>query len=276
MKEFYFELVVKSKNALEFFKNFAFEMGVDAVEFKDDFFIIRDSDENYINTIKFAFKEYKKSLEKALNLKIDLTLQEEKKQNIDWINEYKKGVKPIEIGEIYIHPSWEKQKDGKLNLMIDPALAFGSGHHESTNMCLELIQNFKNGYKSSLDVGCGSGILSIALAKFGLSVSSCDTDEEAVLATKENALKNSVKIDEIWTGSVTNTDKTYDIVVANIIADIIVILKNDLIKSLNKGGTLILSGILDKYSDKIKAEFCELELVQSLQKNDWMSFVFKK
>ena len=275
MKEFYFELIVRS-NALEFFKNFAFEMGVDAVEFKDDFFIIRDEDKSSIDTLKFAFLEYKKSLEKALNLKIDLELKDEKKKNIDWIDEYKKGVQPVEVDEIYIHPSWEKPKDNKLNLMIDPALAFGSGHHESTNMCLALIQKYKNGYKSALDVGCGSGILSIALSKLGLEVTACDTDAQAVLATKENALKNGVELFEIYTGSVTNTDKTYDIVVANIIADVIIVLKNDLIKSLNKGGVLILSGILEKYFDKIKKEFCQLELVESLQKNDWVSFVFKK
>ncbi|WP_304339233.1 50S ribosomal protein L11 methyltransferase [Campylobacter ureolyticus] len=275
MKEFYFELIVRS-NALEFFKNFAFEMGVDAVEFKDDFFIIRDEDKSSIDTLKFAFLEYKKSLEKALNLKIDLELKDEKKKNIDWIDEYKKGVQPVEVDEIYIHPSWEKPKDNKLNLMIDPALAFGSGHHESTNMCLALIQKYKNGYKSALDVGCGSGILSIALSKLGLEVTACDTDAQAVLATKENALKNGVELFEIYTGSVTNTDKTYDIVVANIIADVIIVLKNDLIKSLNKGGILILSGILEKYFDKIKKEFCQLELVESLQKNDWVSFVFKK
>lgn len=275
MKEFYFELIVRS-NALEFFKNFAFEMGVDAVEFKDDFFIIRDEDKSSIDTLKFAFLEYKKSLEKALNLKIDLELKDEKKKNIDWIDEYKKGVQPVEVGEIYIHPSWEKPKDNKLNLMIDPALAFGSGHHESTNMCLALIQKYKNGYKSALDVGCGSGILSIALSKLGLEVTACDTDAQAVLATKENALKNNIELFEIYTGSVTNTDKTYDIVVANIIADVIIVLKNDLIKSLNKGGILILSGILEKYFDKIKEEFCQLELVESLQKNDWVSFVFKK
>ncbi|GKH61103.1 50S ribosomal protein L11 methyltransferase [Campylobacter ureolyticus] len=275
MKEFYFELIVKS-NALEFFKNFAFEMGVDAVEFKDDFFIIRDEDKSSIDTLKFAFLEYKKSLEKALNLKIDLELKDEKKKSIDWIDEYKKGVQPVEVGEIYIHPSWEKPKEAKLNLMIDPALAFGSGHHESTNMCLALIQKYKNGYKSALDVGCGSGILSIALSKLGIEVSACDTDVQAVLATKENALKNGVELFEIFTGSVTSTDKTYDVVVANIIADVILVLKNDLIKSLNKGGVLILSGILEKYFDKIKKEFCQLELVESLQKNDWVSFVFKK
>lgn len=274
MKDVYFELSVCSKNALNFFKEFVFELGVNAVEEKNDCFIIRD--ENSLENIEFALREYKKSLEKALKLDIDLNLNLESKQNVDWINEYKKGVKPIEVGEIYIHPSWEKPKDKFINIIIDPALAFGSGHHESTNMCLNLIQKYKSDYKTALDVGCGSGILSIAMAKLGLGVSACDTDEQAIKSSRENALKNEVSLDEIWASSITNLNKRYDIVVANLIADIILVLKKELIKSVQKGGVLIISGILEKYKDIIKAEFCELELLEITQKNEWLSFVYKK
>lgn len=274
MKDVYFELSVCSKNALNFFKEFVFELGVNAVEEKNDCFIIRD--ENSLENIEFALREYKKSLEKALKLDIDLNLNLESKQNVDWINEYKKGVKPIEVGEIYIHPSWEKPKDKFINIIIDPALAFGSGHHESTNMCLNLIQKYKSDYKTALDVGCGSGILSIAMAKLGLGVSACDTDEQAIKSSRENALKNEVSLDEIWASSITNLNKQYDIVVANLIADIILVLKKELIKSVQKGGVLIISGILEKYKDIIKAEFCELELLEITQKNEWLSFVYKK
>lgn len=274
MKDVYFELSVCSKNALNFFKEFVFELGVNAVEEKNDCFIIRD--ENSLENIEFALREYKKSLEKALKLDIDLNLNLESKQNVDWINEYKKGVKPIEVGEIYIHPSWEKPKDKFINIIIDPALAFGSGHHESTNMCLNLIQKYKSDYKTALDVGCGSGILSIAMAKLGLGVSACDTDEQAIKSSRENALKNEVSLDEIWASSITNLNKQYDIVVANLIADIILVLKKELIKSVQKGGVLIMSGILEKYKDIIKAEFCELELLEITQKNEWLSFVYKK
>jgi len=270
----YFELTIWSKNALELFKEFVFELGVSAIEEKEDCFIIRD--EESLENLEFALKEYKKSLEEALDLELDLTISLEEKENRDWIDEYKKGVKPIEVDEIYIHPSWDESKEGFINIIIDPALAFGSGHHESTNMCLSLIQKYKNGYKTALDVGCGSGILSIALAKLGLNTSACDTDSLAVSSTKENALKNSVSLNEIWTGSIASLDKKYDLVVANLIADIILMLKKELIKSVEKNGVLIMSGVLDRYEEIIKAEFKELELVEVLQKNEWLSFVYRK
>lgn len=273
----YHELEVKSTNALELFKNFSFELGISAVEEIENGFIIRDNES--LENLKFALNEYKNALENSLKTKIDLSLNLSQKQNRDWIDEYKKGVKPILVGEIYIRPSWEKALDERLNIIIDPALAFGSGHHESTNLCLNLLQKYKNGYKTALDVGCGSGILSIALAKLGLSVSACDTDILAVESSKENAIKNEVVFSEIWQGSADGAvanSKKYDIVVANIIADIIFIIKNDLIKSVESGGILVLSGILEKYLDRVKTEFKALNLLEISKDGEWVSFVFKK
>ena len=209
----------------------------------------------------------------------------EKKPNLDWINEYKKGVEPIAVGRFFVRPSWYEKADLKdengkdlIDIIIDPALAFGSGHHESTNMCLNLISKYAdvNSQKTALDVGCGSGILSVALAKLGIKVSSCDTDEQAVYATEQNAKKNGAEIDEIWVGSISNLTNSYDLVVANIIADVILMLQNDLKKSVKKGGILILSGILEKYLDRIKNSFSELNLLEVKQKNEWVSLVFKK
>lgn len=280
MKDFFYEMVVKT-DAMELFKEFAFELGIACVEEKENSFIIRDEDE--LTNYEFAFFEYKKAIEKALNSKINLEISVEKKPNLDWINEYKKGIEPIAVGSFFVRPSWcekanLKDENGRdlIDLVIDPALAFGSGHHESTNMCLELISKYAKNGKTALDVGCGSGILSIALSKFGLKVSSCDTDEQAISATKENALKNGTQLENIWVGSIANLQKEYDIVVANIIADVILMLKNDLRKSVKNGGILILSGILEKYLDRIKSSFSDLELLEISQKNEWVSFVFKK
>ncbi len=229
--------------------------------------------------------EYKKALENSLKTKINLEISVEKKPNLDWINEYKKGVEPIAVGRFFVRPSWCEKADLKdengqnlIDIIIDPALAFGSGHHESTNMCLNLISKYTdaNLQKTALDVGCGSGILSVALAKLGIKVSSCDTDEQAVYATEQNAKKNGAKIDEIWVGSISNLTNSYDLVVANIIADVILMLQNDLKKSVKKGGILILSGILEKYLDRIKNSFSELNLLEVKQKNEWVSLVFKK
>ena len=123
---------------------------------------------------------------------------------------------------------------------------------------------------------CGSGILSIALAKLGCVTDACDTDEQAVQSSQKNAELNGVKFNQIWTGSVANLDKKYDIVVANIIADVILILKNDLINLLKESSCLVLAGVLDKYETRILEAFASLKLVESQTKNEWKSFVFQK
>ena len=292
MKDFFYEMIVKSTNASELFKNFAFELGVTCVEEDGERFIIRDEED--LQNLKFAFEEFKKGLARSLNLDADLQIEISKKQNKDWLDEYKKGVAPVAVGKFYIRPSWyERSQDPALiDLLIDPALAFGSGHHESTNMCLALLSELARDGMSALDVGCGSGILSIAMKKLGVKVSACDTDEQAVAATHQNAEKNGVQIDQIWLGSVSNLGEQasglseralckdaqpqFDLVVANIIADVILILSADLKKALKPGGKLVLSGILEKYKDRIEQAFSDLNFVQMKKQNEWLSFVYER
>lgn len=285
MKDFFYEMIVKSANASELFKNFAFELGVTCVEERGERFIIRDEED--LQNLKFAFEEFKKALARSLNLDADLQIEISKKQNKDWLDEYKKGVAPVAVGKFYVRPSWcERSQDPALiDLLIDPALAFGSGHHESTNMCLALLSELARDGMSALDVGCGSGILSIAMKKLGAKVSACDTDEQAVTATQQNAEKNSVQIDKIWLGSVSSLNEQgssaaaqpqFDLVVANIIADVILILSADLKKALKPGGKLVLSGILEKYKDRIEQAFSDLNFVQMKKQNEWLSFVYER
>ena len=285
MKDFFYEMIVKSANASELFKNFAFELGVTCVEERGERFIIRDEEDP--QNLKFAFEEFKKALARSLNLDADLQIEISKKQNKDWLDEYKKGVAPVAVGKFYVRPSWcERSQDRALiDLLIDPALAFGSGHHESTNMCLALLSELARDDMSALDVGCGSGILSIAMKKLGAKVSACDTDEQAVSATQQNAEKNGVQIDKIWLGSVSSLNEQgssiaaqpqFDLVVANIIADVILILSADLKKALKLGGKLVLSGILEKYKDRIEQAFSDLNFVQMKKQNEWLSFVYER
>lgn len=290
MKDFFYEMIVKSANASELFKNFAFELGVTCVEERGERFIIRDEED--LQNLKFAFEEFKKALARSLNLDADLQIEISKKPNIDWIEQYKKGVAPVAVGKFYVSPSWcERSQDRALiDLLIDPALAFGSGHHESTNMCLALLSELTRDGMSALDVGCGSGILSIAMKKLGAKVSACDTDEQAVAATQQNAEKNGVQIDQIWLGSVSSLgeqasslsgralckDAQFDLIVANIIADVILILSADLKKALKSGGKLVLSGILEKYKDRIEQAFSDLNFVQMKKQNEWLSFVYER
>lgn len=285
MKDFFYEMIVKSANASELFKNFAFELGVTCVEERGDRFIIRDEED--LQNLKFAFEEFKKALARSLNLDADLQIEISKKQNKDWLDEYKKGVAPVAVGKFYVRPSWcERSQDSALiDLLIDPALAFGSGHHESTNMCLALLSELARAGTSELDVGCGSGILSIAMKKLGAKVSACDTDEQAVTATQQNAEKNGVQIDKIWLGSVSSLNEQssnksvqpqFDLIVANIIADVILILSADLKRALKPGGKLVLSGILEKYKDRIEQAFSDLNFVQMKKQNEWLSFVYER
>ena len=285
MKDFFYEMIVKSANASELFKGFAFELGVTCVEERGDRFIIRDEED--LQNLKFAFEEFKKALARSLNLDADLQIEISKKQNKDWLDEYKKGVAPVAVGKFYVRPSWcERSQDCALiDLLIDPALAFGSGHHESTNMCLALLSELARDGMSALDVGCGSGILSIAMKKLGAKVSACDTDEQAVTATQQNAEKNGVQIDQIWLGSVSSLGEQgssksaqpqFDLIVANIIADVILILSADLKKALKPGGKLVLSGILEKYKDRIEQAFSDLNFVQMKKQNEWLSFVYER
>ena len=285
MKDFFYEMIVKSANASELFKSFAFELGVTCVEERGERFIIRDEED--LQNLKFAFEEFKKALARSLNLNADLQIEILKKPNVDWIEEYKKGVAPVAVGKFYVRPSWcERSQDPALiDLLIDPALAFGSGHHESTNMCLALLSELTCAGMSALDVGCGSGILSIAMKKLGAKVSACDTDEQAVTATQQNAEKNGVQIDKIWLGSVSSLGEQsssaaaqpqFDLVVANIIADVILILSADLKKALKPGGRLVLSGILEKYKDRIEQAFSDLNFVQMKKQNEWLSFVYER
>lgn len=269
----YYELSIKTRNFYDKIVELIFSFGFDSIQELDNEIILRD--ESDLSDVEFGISEYAKALANTLNLQNDLVTNITIQQNKDWINEYKKAVKPIMVDNIYIHPSWEDPIENATNIIIDPALAFGSGHHESTNMCLGLIQKYAKSNMNAIDVGCGSGILSIALAKLGCNVDVCDTDELAIQSTIENAKLNNVNIDKIWTGSITGLDTKYDIVVANIIADVIFMLQNDLKKILKPNGYLILSGILNKYEDRINKQFGEFELVQKCELNDWVSFVFK-
>lgn len=273
MKDKFYELTIKSDNCLEILKELIFLEDVTCIEEKDGGIILRD--EESFNGLLKSLNEYIKIANEHYKTNLSFIYKVEQKDNIDWINSYKNSIKPVEVGEFYVRPSWEEAKENLINIIIDPALAFGSGHHESTNMCLELISKYAKSDKSALDVGCGSGILSIALAKLGLKVEACDTDELAIASSNDNAILNEVKLEKTWVGSVDGSKK-YDFVVANIIADVILILQNDLKNSLNSGGILILSGILEKYLDRIKNSFKELEILEIKQKNDWVSLALTK
>jgi ribosomal protein L11 methyltransferase len=272
MKDKYYELSVEVDAFKDEIENFLIERFNNGIEERDNQLVLR-SEENFDKLIE-ELKGYIKALEQIFNTKINLKLKIEEKSNIDWIENYKKSIKPIEIEEFYIHPSWYENKEGKINIIIDPALAFGSGHHETTRSCVKAINKYVKENDTLLDVGCGSGILSIVAAKKGAVVDLCDTDELAIKSAKENFELNDVRYNDIWVGSAGDTYKKYDVVVANIIADILIFIANDLKSKVN--GYLILSGIIDKYKNKVLQKYKEFELVEEIPENEWVTLVLKR
>lgn len=269
--EFFFQ-VDKGYNPL--YIDFIFDLGVEAVEEKDDGIYVRSYES--LDELAFALETFTQRLNESQNTQISLRTSLQKKPNKDWIDEYKKGVKPLQIGDFYIHSSWQKPNSSCVNVQIDPALAFGSGHHESTNSCIKLLQKYAKKDDKALDVGCGSGILSIVLAKLACKVSACDTDEIAIASTLSNAKLNGISLNQIWQGSVDKTKDTFNIVVANLVGDIILALANDLKSRVEKGGYLVLAGILDKYEARIHNAFKDFKKVEQIKTNEWLSFVYQK
>lgn len=272
MKDNYFELRVTSSSFLGEIESFLLDHFNNGIEEESQTLILR-SEEPFEGLIK-ALKVYIYSLEQIFDTKIDIETSVEKKENSDWIENYRQSIQPVEIDSFYIHPSWHEPKENRENILIDPALAFGSGHHETTRTCVEALQKYVKNGSTLLDVGTGSGILAIVASKIGVDVSMCDTDPLAVSSAKENFEKNGATFQEAWVGSATLSQKTYDIVVANIIADVLIMIHNDLKKRTDN--LLILSGIIDKYKQRVLDKFTAFTLVETIEENEWVTLILKK
>ncbi|HHY1437077.1 TPA: 50S ribosomal protein L11 methyltransferase [Campylobacter jejuni] len=276
MQKKYYELFfIVEEQYKNLFLDFAFDLGIEAIEEKDNGVYIRSHES--LEELSWALEIFAQKLTTTFNLnhKIISNLSLVEKENKDWIQEYKKGIKPILVDNVYIHTTWQEEKKNFINIKINPALAFGSGHHESTYSCVKFLQKFSKSKLRALDLGCGSGILGIIMAKFGCNVEICDTDELAIDSSLENARLNGVDFDKAWCGSIDKANGLYNLIVANIIADVILILEKDIKNHLEDNAILILSGILDKYSTRIKEKFQDLELIDEMQINEWCSFVYK-
>lgn len=210
----------------------------------------------------------------------------------DWANNWKQYFKPLCVGEkLLIKPSWESVSENETRriLEIDPAASFGTGQHNTTQLCLELLeQNISQG-DSLLDLGCGSGILSIAAILLGAQkATAVDIDENSVKIAAENAQKNNIPSGS-YTALAGNiiTDKAlaekigtgYDVVCANIVADVLIAMSGLFAGFLKKGGKLVVSGIIEPRRDEVleKIQSSGFELVQTRQKDDWVaaSFVYR-
>lgn len=208
----------------------------------------------------------------------------------DWENEWKQYYEPIAIGKrLMIVPEWqEADADGRVTVRLDPGLAFGTGSHATTRMCLSQLDKRVRGGERVLDIGCGSGILSIAALRLGASTAAaCDIDEKAVSVAYENASLNGIGRDcySVHAGDVLESEELqttllgrYDIVVANIVADVILALAPVVGGYLADDGIFLCSGIIDKRSEDVKCGLLEngFTIEETCSEDGWFAFAAKK
>lgn len=224
---------------------------------------------------------------KAAGLRIGearLTLRRLKREN--WAESWKRHFKPLSIGgKLLLKPSWSRRraKPGQKVAVLDPGLSFGTGHHATTSFCLREVVRFCGGGGGSfLDMGTGSGILAIAAAKLGASpVEAFDYDPESVRVARENARRNRVA-DKLrlaqadLTRQPKKSKRTYDLVCANLISNLLLQERHKIIARVAPTGTLVLAGILQTEFAKVQAEFeaAGLKLVRRRDEKEWSSGAF--
>jgi ribosomal protein L11 methyltransferase len=274
MEDYYYELVVKVSSHQELYADFLSDTLPIGFEEFEGGFIIRSEEE--LDTIVWGLEQFTEALQKALGTPIDIECTQQKLKNSDWVEAYQKSIEPLQIDNFYIHPTWDAPREDLINIAIDPALAFGTGHHPTTASSLRAVGRYVQKGHSVIDVGCGSGILGIAAIKLGAKVDACDTDPVSVANSLENAQINNVAFENLWEGSCSLAKNRYDVVVANIVADVLTFIANDLKKVLKEHGILILSGILDKYESKVMNHYKDCEMLERIQQDEWVTLVLKK
>ena len=222
----------------------------------------------------------------------DCTIEESQTEDVDWVNNWKQYFHQFYIDDILVIPSWEnvEAKDSdKMVIHIDPGTAFGTGMHETTQLCIRQLKKYVTEDTEILDVGCGSGILGMLALKFGAKHSvGTDLDPCAIDATYENMDNNGISRDqyEVMIGNIIDDkevqDKVgyekYDIVAANILADVLVPLTPVIIHQLKKGGIYITSGIIeDKEEGVVEAvKKAGLEVLEVNHQGEWVSVTARK
>ena len=222
----------------------------------------------------------------------DCTIEESQTEDVDWVNNWKQYFHQFYIDDILVIPSWEnvEAKDSdKMVIHIDPGTAFGTGMHETTQLCIRQLKKYVTEDTEILDVGCGSGILGMLALKFGAKHSvGTDLDPCAIDATYENMDNNGISRDqyEVMIGNIIDDkevqDKVgyekYDIVAANILADVLVPLTPVIIHQLKKGGIYITSGIIEDKEEMVveAVKKAGLEVLEVNHQGEWVSVTARK
>ena len=221
------------------------------------------------------------------------SLETSETEDKDWINNWKQYFKPFTVDDILIKPTWEEipEKDtDKLMIQIDPGTAFGTGQHETTQLCIRQLRKYLTKGDRVLDVGTGSGILGITALKLGAErVFGTDLDENAITAVGENLEANQIdsRYFQVVKGNIIDEKEIqdqagyecYDVVTANILADVIIMLQKQIPAHLKKGGIFIMSGILNIKEDAVKEAVLasgKLEILETAHQGEWVSFTARK
>ncbi|MCI8372860.1 MAG: 50S ribosomal protein L11 methyltransferase [Lachnospiraceae bacterium] len=219
------------------------------------------------------------------------TIEETTTEDIDWMNNWKEFFKPFVVDDIYIKPSWEEageEAKGKMLIEIDPGTAFGTGKHETTRLCIRQLKKYVSEGCKVLDIGCGSGILSIVAARLGAAdILGLDVDPEAVKVSWENIEINHISREQCQfaAGNIIEEEslqqlagENADVVTANILADIIIPLAPVAAARLTNGGIFISSGILytkeEAVTEAIKR--AGMKLAEVTRDGDWVSITARK
>ena len=220
----------------------------------------------------------------SLDVTIDCVREE------DWANNWKQYFKPLKVGKkLLVKPSWEEcsNTDGRVILDIDPASSFGTGQHNTTKLCLELLEESLNSGDRVLDLGCGSGILSIGAMLLGASeVTAVDIEQNAVETAIENAAKNNITKDKymVYCGDVISNKELcekigggYDLITANIVADVLIAMKDIFHQKLKNNGILIISGIITERKDEVvnAVVHAGFEVIDTAEGEGWAAVKLK-
>ncbi len=224
----------------------------------------------------------------VLGIENEIKIAQVKEEN--WSTAWKTYYHPTEIGDrLVVVPSWEKyeNKNNRMEIVLDPGMAFGTGTHHTTRLCLELLEKNINSGDTVLDMGTGSGILSIASLKLGAKKAvGVDIDSVAVRTARENAEENGFTEPQFTaiSGDLTTDESLaekvgsgYDVICANIVADVIIMLAETIKKHIKQGGTVLTSGIIEPRRDEVIAKLNSVGLVTEkiIECDGWCAIVFK-
>lgn len=257
---------------------------INVLEHKGQFAVVKAyfSEEDNIEEVLSYIDEKMNEL-KEIGIDTGLAkIEHEKMYEEDWANNWKKYYKPTKVGErVVVKPTWEEYtaKADELVIELDPGMAFGTGTHETTRMCIQALERYVKADSTVFDVGCGSGILAIAAAKLGAKMAiGVDLDPVAVEAAKENVKFNNLNnIKTLYGNLVEVIDEKAEVVVANIIAEVICILTEDVRRVIKDNGYFITSGIIHDRVDMVtnKLEESGFEVIEVNKDGEWNCIVAK-